>query len=302
MKWLVNGADVTDAIDTDMCVHEMYAEDRPDAITVRIAESSKWEAWAPKVGDTIRRADGAADTGKMHISSIISEDGFYTIRAMSLRSRHLTQKSRSWEGLRFMKAASDAATDAGLELKSYGCNDVIYKHIESEKESSLAFLQRLCKMEGYAFLTYDGQLVVYDEHVMEGNQAQDTVTLQDDNQSFHISLGDDLYGSCEIRAGKYRGKYKAGNGALYSPKGIKASSNGEAARFARGLLRQKNKLRKSGWIKFHEVMGEYAPGTIIRIEGESHKSANGKVFIHRVIHDYEQERTSIFFRYPLEGY
>lgn len=303
MKWLINGTDVTQEMDVDYCVHEQYADRRPDAITVRVAETSKWEKWKLKKGDSIRRKDGAADTGTMYISAIMPEAGFYRLRALSVKPEKRDQREKSWNGYRFSQAARQAAKSWGLKYVNQGCKDQIYKHIEQERESDPAFLKRLSILEGYGFVAYNGSLIVYDEREMESKKASAIVELDDEGEDFEIRDMGQLYGSCKVSAGAYAGTYKTkGTGGVYLPDHIKANSNGEALRFAKGLLRQENKWKKSGYIKFHEVMREYAAGSVLELNSKTHKSMEGKIFVSSVIHDYTEERTAIYFRYPLEEY
>jgi hypothetical protein len=113
-----------------------------------------------------------------------------------------------------------------------------------------------------------------------------------------------LYGACVVESGIYTGEFDANNGVSrkYKPGSIGiVSSNQEATRFAKNLLRHVNKDCYSGFVRTHILPG-YAAASTILLSNDRAPSWNGPVFIDHIRNDYSKGKSKIFFRRPLEGY
>jgi hypothetical protein len=300
-----NGTDIYNDVAVNYCVHEMFAEKQADTLVIRFNDANGvWSKWNPAEGDEIRLKDEAADTGKMFIHFMRPENGLYTIRAMSMPKSGATKKSKSWEGVRFLQLANEIAGNHGLTFQNYGCEDQVYPYLKQERETDFALFSRICTLEGCQMLIYDGKLLAYNEQYIESQPVAGSLSVgENGNFEYHDNRGD-CYGSCEVNSGSYSGKFSAPgstSSTILRPENIQATSNAEAARFAKGLLRNANKYGQTG--KFtKELLRGYAAASLLQLSTEKASAWNGPVFIYKARHDYVGNESTLYFRDLVEGY
>ncbi len=305
MNFFYNGKDIYDDVSVNYCVHEMYAEKQADTLVIRFNDTKGvWSKWQPAAGDTVRFKEDASDTGKMFIYSMKSENGLFTIRAMSMPKTGKTRKSKSWEGVRFLQMGNEFALNHGLDFKAYGCEDQLYKYIQQENESDFALFSRLCMLEGCQMLIFDGTLLAYNEQYLEKQAPAGSLKIDEGGVFQYTDARENMYGSCEIASGSFFGKFvaDASNSAVLRPEiAIKATSNAEAARFAKGLLRNVNKYSRVGQFS-KTLMTGYAAASLATINTAKAGMWDGTVFVYKVRHDFVGNKSTVYFRNILEGY
>ena len=306
MKLYYEGVDITDKVSINRCEHETYAEKRSDHLLLCFNDADGlWNFWKPKRGEKVRLVDGADDTGDMYVTSIQPENGLFTLRAMSMPLSGENVNSRSWEDVRLLQIGQDIANKHGLKFKAYDVTDHKYNYIKQEQQTDFEFFHRRCQLEGCAMLIYDGTLIMYDERQREATDATDTIIIGADGRFSYFDDSAQSFGTVEIVSGSYRGTFtdkNANTSRVLKPKqAIECSSNAEAARFARGLLRAANKNTRTGYFRRVLTRGISA-ASVINIETEKASVWNGKVIITRARHDFLTGETKIWFRKPLEGY
>lgn len=306
MKLYYEGVDITSKISINRCEHETYAEKKSDQLLLRFNDAAGlWNSWKPVRGEKVRLVDGADDTGVMYVTSIQPENGLYTLRAMSMPLSGENVNSRSWEDVRLLQIGQDIASKHGLKFKVYNVTDRMYSYIKQERLTDFEFFHRRCQLEGCAMLIYDETLIVYDESQMEASAAAATIKIGADGCFTYFDDSAQSYGTVEIVSGNFRGTFSdvnANTGRILRPKSaIDCTSNTEAARFARGLLRAANKNARTGHFRRCLTRG-IAAASVINIEAEKASSWNGKIFVTRTRHDFLTGETKVFFRKPLEGY
>lgn len=306
MKLIYNGVDIYPDISLNYCVHEMQAEKQADTLVLRFNDvRGVWSKWQPKAGDTVRLQEGAGDSGKMFVYSTKPENGLFTVRAMSLPPSAATKKSKSWEGVRFLQLANEIAAAHGLTFQNYGCADQVYPYLAQNNETDFSLFCRLCTLEGCQMLIYDGRLLAYNEAYIEGQPATGEINV--DKGGVYTYRDDRAagYGSCEVASGVYSGTFKApgstGGAVLRPASPIAVTSNGEAARFAKGLLRNANKHGQRGQLSRSLMLG-YAAASLLTLKTDKASAWDGTVFLHKVRHDYVGNKSTLYFRGLLEGY
>lgn len=306
MKFYYNGTDIYNDVSVSYCVHEMHAEKQADTLVIRFNDTKGiWSKWNPASGDEVRFTEGAGDTGKMFIHSMKPENGVFTIRAMSMPKSGITKKSKSWEGVRFLQLGKEIAQEHGLTFKSYGCKDQVYPHQRQENESDFAFFSHLCMLEGYQMLIYNGMLLAYDEQYIESQTPLGTLEIGGNGMFAYMDNKATCYGSCEVSSGGYSGRFEAPNATskavLRPDRPIPVTSNAEATRFAKGLLRNANKYAHTGQFSLKLLPG-YAAASLLKLTTEKASAWDGTVFVYKVRHDYMGNKSTLYFREPLEGY
>lgn len=306
MKLLYEGVDIAGKISINQCEHETYAEKRSDQLTLRFIDSQGlWNFWRPVRGEKVQLIDGADDTGVMYITSIRPENGLFTLRAMSMPLSGETVNSRSWENVRLLQIGADIASRHGLTFKTYSVTDRTYSYIKQERETDFEFLHRRCQLEGYAMIIYNGQLIIYDEHTLESQTPADTIKVGKDGFFTYTDDSAQSYGSAEVVSGIYKGTFTdstANTGRVLRPKHpIECTSNTEAIRFARGLLRAANKDARTGSFRRKLTRG-VAAVSVLKLQTDKASVWDGPIFVTRTRHNFLTGESKIFFRKPLEGY
>ena len=305
MNLYYNGVDIYGDVSVNYCVHEMFAEKQADTLVLRFNDTKGvWSKWNPAEGDAIRFKEGASDTGKMFIHSMKPENGLYTIRALSMPVTGKTKKSKSWEGVRFLQIANEIAGAHGLTFENYGCTDQVYPYLSQENETDFALFSRLCTLEGCQMLIYDGKLLAYNEAYIEAQAVAGSLEVDENgNFTYHDNRAT-CYGSCEVNSGSFSGSFKAPGAtgsAVLRPDNIRATSNGEAARFAKGLLRNANKYGHTGQFSKSLLTG-YAAASLLTLKTPKASAWDGPVFVYKVRHDFVGNKSTLYFRDLLEGY
>lgn len=305
IKITYKGVDITDSVSISRCWHDMYAAGKTDTLRLRVNDVDHvWDAWAPAVGDEIRIDYGTISTGVMFLTSATPHNGTYDIEAQSAPESGFVPRSKAWQRVRLLQIGAEIASRNGLSFASYGVSDQLYDYILQSGESDFHFLHRRAQLEGCAFLVYDKRLILYSERHMESQAPAERLEVSSDTDYSYIDRRSELYGECQIEAGVYRGEFSASNGSarVLTPRSdFKVSSNGEAARFARNLLRAANKDSRTGWVRSRILPG-YAAASMLQLQNERAPSWDGVVFIDHLRNDYGKGQSKIFFRKPLEGY
>lgn len=306
MKLYYNGTDIYNDVSVNYCVHEMHAERQSDTLVIRFDDpNGLWSKWNPAAGDEIRLTEGASDTGKMFVHSIKPENGLFTIRAMSMPRSGGTKKSKSWEGVRFLQLGREIAGNHGLTFQSYGCTDQLYPYLKQENETDFALFSRLCALEGCQMLIYDGKLLAYNEQYIESQDPTGTLEVDKSEAFTYQDNRSGCYGSCEISGGSYSGGFTAPdavNASVFRPdRPVLVTSNAEAARFAKGMLRSANKYGRAGQLS-RSLLTDYAAASLLRLKNPKASAWDDIVFVHKVRHDFVGKTTTLYFRGRLEGY
>lgn len=305
MKLIYQGVDIYPEVSINSCIHEMYAEKRSDTLKIRFNDTKGlWDRWNPMQGDVIEVVEGPARTGKMFVTSIRPENGLYTLRAMSMPLSGEVVKNRSWEAVRLLQLGAQIAQEHGLTFKQYGVTDQVYPYLSQNSQTDFEFLQNRCMLEGCAIVIYDGNLIIYDEQHLENQPPTGEIYVGPDGVFEYQDNTARSYGSAEVKSGGFKGRFVAkGNASrIIRPREpLKVTSDAEATRYARALLRMANKDSYTGWIE-ENILLEYAAASVVQINTDRQGLWNGPVFITRIRHDYVTRKSKVFFRRPLEGY
>lgn len=299
------GTDITNRVSINRCYHDMYAAGRSDELHLRVNDTDNlWDKWAPAIGDEIKVDYGSIGTGTMFVASATPMNGVYDIVAQSVPASGFEVQNKAWQKVRLLQLGSEIAARHGLGFTSYGVTDVLYPYAMQNNESDFGFLHRMAQLEGCAFLVYNKRLVMYSEPYMEAQAPAEMLEVTIDGDYRYNDRRERLYGSCIIECGLYSGKYSASNGAsrvLRPTIGSAVSSNAEAARFAKNLLRAYNKDCCEGFVRSRILPG-YAAASTLELKNARASSWDGAVFLHHVRNDYGAGQSKLFFRRPLEGY
>lgn len=302
IKLTYQGEDITKYVSINKCVHDMYAEERADSLYLWVNDlSGVWSQRQPQKGETIAATYGAIGTGKMYIYECKPYNGRYLIKAIALPPTYAEKHNKAWQKVRLLQIGQEVASRHGLEFVSYGVSDYTYDYILQNNQDDFSFLSWRATLEGNAVIVCDGKVIMYSQVVMENFDSSEVLSLSAQADYEYRDRSADMYGSCVVERGAYTGTYNANNGqfAVFRPTDpIYLTSNSEAERFAKNLLRNENKRCMSGYVR-GQVMTGYAPGSCARIENASSSTWDGFIFLTHVRNDYGDCSSKIFFRKPL---
>lgn len=299
LKVFYDGVEITEDISINSCVHDMYACSTADTLTLKFNDINKvWDNWKPKNEETISIVCGVAKSGAMYIDSVVPENGLMTLRASSIPPTAKDVKNKSWENVRLLQLAKEIANRHGLGFKSYGVKDQLYSYVRQDNMADFEFLQQRCELEGLAFVVYDKKLVLYSEEYLEKQEPVTTITVDTDKNFTYTDNAQKGYGKITIKNGDMTGTYKSSNGLSKVKELIIStymSSQSEANRFAKGILRQENKNLATGVFK-DAIMREFSAGSVMGLKTTGANSWNGNVFVHHIRHDFVKSTSKVFFR------
>ncbi len=245
IKIAYKGVDITESVSINRCYHDMYAAGQSDTIHLRVNDvDNLWDKWAPAVGDELRVDYGTISTGTMFLVSATPRNGTYDLQAWSAPASGYEAQDKAWQQVRLSQIVAEIAARHGLSFALYGVEDRLYTYLLQSSVSDFVFLNRVCSLDGCAFLVYDKKLVVYSEPFMEAQAPSEVLTVTVDGDYEYTDRRAELYGSCIVTGGNYSGKFDAGNGARrilrpVTPQNI--ASDDDAGRYAKSLLRAANK-------------------------------------------------------------
>lgn len=309
MQILYNGTDITASVQPTNLVLTDYAGGKPDHLQMTFADSEGlWSKWRPRKNDTLQVKEGGYDSGLMYVDTLGQSAGSFLLGALSLPPSSKTARTQGWENVRLLEIAVQLAARHSLELRTYDIVNHLYERIDQQEETDFAFLIERCRLEGYALKVHNRLLVIYDEADRERKlpDPQRGVIRQGDmNGDFtFLDKSTDCYGKCIVRSrtssGVLTGQALASD--ITGPTmvcSLPVTSQAEADRYARGILRSCNKQMITGTFGINLNL-EYAAGMTVRVMDTG--MFDGVFFIDRLAHDLLHNRTKLFLRKPLEGY
>ncbi|PNT91293.1 phage late control D family protein [Clostridium thermosuccinogenes] len=303
MQLIYNGKDITAAVDVNKADIIDTAGGRADSLELCMSDTEGiWSSWKPQKNDTVKVIQDGFSSGLMYVDELEQQRGFYIIRALSIPQESKTHRTKSWEEVRFLEFAGEIAARYGFTLQTYGVENYLYSRLDQNDQADFEFLAFRCMLEGYALKITDKKVVIYDERYMESQEAVKTVYLLDFDGNFKFkNKSNGIYGACRVVYGSIKSEYKASG--IYGPvldiPNIALSSQAEADRYAKNILRYHNKYEQTGKCTIQLDTG-LAAGNSIQITGVG--MADGKQFCEQVIHKLVEGKTVLNLRRPLEGY
>lgn len=304
MNLIYEGTDIT----KDVEIHRAELIDtsggKSDSIEVCFSDvSGHWSKWKPQKNDKIIISENGLSSGVMYIDEIEQQRGMFIIRALSLPQACKTQNTRSWESIRFLELAADIALKHGFKIESYGIENYLYTRVDQFEQADFEFLLYRCILEGYMLKISDSKVTIYNESYLENQSTNKFISIEEfDGRYKFKTKSTDIFNSCEVTYDAIKGVYnpnKPPYGPILKYHDIYVHSNEEANRFAKNLLRNKNKFENTGSFNIKLDTG-IASGINIKLSGIG--LSDGKYFCHETKHNFINNKTSLNVRIVLEGY
>ena len=303
LQLIYEGKDITDAVE----IHKADITDNAGGIADSLEiwfddPEGFWGQWKPKKNDKVQVKENGFDSGLMYIDELEQCRGLFVVRALAIPQDAKTENTKAWENVRFLEIASELARKYGFQLETYDIQNPLYERVDQFEQADFAFLAWRCLLEGYMLKITSQKVVIYDERYMEAQAPVKTIYIDDfDGDYKFLQKSAWIYGGCRIFFGDIKYEYKPSGafGPVLKFADIFVSSQAEAERFAKNILRSKNKYENTGYCTIELAPG-IAAGNVIQIQGVG--MADGKYFCEQVTHKLANKKTFLKLRKPLEGY
>lgn len=305
MEIIYNGVDIYNQVSVNQCIYDSYAEKQPDTLRIVFSDAADlWDGWSPESNDTIEVNLGDVRTGKMHIISVQPENGIMTLRASSDPAKHNDKSNKSWEKVHFKQLCNEIAKRHDLTCEFYGVKDQLYEYVNQQNKEDFVFLEDRCVLEGCTFTVFDGKLCVYSEEYLEAQGTNNELKITNENKFDYKDDSRSSYKNCVIKNGSLSGSHSVSDntGKTFEKTiDVDMSSQAEADRYAKNMLRYQNKQKAKGTCESSKLM-PYEAGSVVNLSTTGVASWDVPVFMTHVRHDLVKCTTKMEFRKMLEGY
>lgn len=305
MKLLVNGTDILDDVYLLECVYEDYATNKSSRLYLKFDDSDcLWQKWQMSKNDEIIIKDGQCDTGVMYAHRVQFSRGLCEIFAKSIPYYAPMKQQATFEDVKLSKFAQKAAAEMDFTIDMSNAADRLYKTVNLDNISFFQQFKQLCFLEGIGIIFYNKKIILFNENTLENNAASGDFEVEIDDEFSISDNTDKIYGICKLQNGYLEGKFTANNGStetLIYDGSTPATSVGEANRFAKGILRNANKTALCGTVST-DLKTDYAAGSVLNLINAKAENYNGKIYIYKIRHDFVDDKSKLFFRYPIEDY
>lgn len=287
MRIIWQDTDITGYVIVRRAIARDTCGERCDGLDIEFENAESWYRWGPKEDDEIRISQDGWDSGILYLNTIAPGDGKYRVIATALPCAARKKEWRSYEEKSIETILRQCGAVTGMEYRIYGIDaGAIIPYIQQENESAAAFLHRLGKLEGAKLKCVNGRYTL-----IGLDWAQDRKAIQT------LSIGAEQRGIDYRRSGvKDRGltlvtPYATGSATDESVDKshtratvteYPATDNIQAARWARNLLKEKNRKCESVTIQssFHPAWS-----AMTRIDITGNTDAAGEWLIEEAEHD-----------------
>lgn len=267
MKLLYEGVDITDQVELSSGSYKESASGRHSSLQLVFSDSKHlWSKWKPKQNQSLQVISEEVDTGTMYLDRIASNNGSVTLKALPLKTACKTPKTAIYENISLILLGDQIANSLGLKFQAYEVENHIYKRLEQLNQTDLAFFYELAKLESMGLRVFNDKLILYSEPTFEKKNplryfdADDGLVIDYRNQSetagFKICHRDM---TAEFVLSGLQG-------SVLTREDVCFSDVVEGTRFAKGLLREKNKACSQVSVK-PAKLGCLPAGSVANLEG-----------------------------------
>lgn len=287
-------------------LYTQYVSSHADVLEINFNDVGKnWDKWdnGKIAGTEISVECAGVKSGKMFIHSCSPKNGVFELRALSVPLEYNNTATKSWEKVTLEDLAKEIAEKHGLTCKTFSTKGIKRKYVAQNNTGDFSFLGERCKLEGAAFVVYNGDLNLYDEKTLEA--GSNTLEIDIDDKRFTeavpVQSKDKALSEYTVKNGRFSGSAKDDNGGQVITKVIDEAldSDSEAKDIAAALLRNRNKGLQCIEITTDLQKGVSA-GSVLKLKSESRPSWNGVVFVYKVRHNFMGNKSKIWARKPLD--
>lgn len=309
MKLYYQGTDITKDVHVKKAHVLDYSGGKCDRVDILFDDTNHiWARWDPQLGDVLRIAEEEYRTGDLYVDEIQQEKGMFRLGAVSVPPALRNSGDRTWQHIRFSALIAEFAARASMPYRIYGLpEDPLYPGIRQEGQQDITWLANQCALESCMLKVTAGTLVVCYEPWLEARGEVSSLTLLEGSKYRLQRQSARVYAGCRVQAA-YDGAYGipgaqgpwlvARAGELGLPE---IHSQGEAERYAKGILRAHNRWAFQGECRELPLQPHLAAGSLVALEAAG-IAFPGKWVVDEAVHRLVIRKTMLKLRKPLEGY
>ncbi|WP_243156124.1 hypothetical protein [Clostridium sp. C2-6-12] len=277
---------------------------KADSLAITFADiKNECRKWEFKKNHIVEVIEEPFSTGKMYVDEFGCGGGIYTIKALSIKKKAKTKRTRTWENVKFSTLINDLAKEIDLQIETYGAvKDFEYSRVDQIEKNNIEFLNERCQLEGYNLKICDGKAIIVSEEFL--NTQKEALTLNPTEflgkYSFN-STSKNIYGGCELSYSSskiIKSKFIRDNyGEVLKINNLLVNDSYEGERFAKNILNSYNKYETIGNFYLNKNTN-IAAGVKVKIERLDY--FNGDYIIDRVYQELVQGKTKVKVRKVLE--
>jgi hypothetical protein len=305
MKLVFNDTDISGSVQFAGCIYTDCVSSRADNVEIRFADPNElWRIWVPKKGDLFEVSSGTLRSGKMYVTDCHALDHSFVLRGAATPPASLAAASESWENIRFSELVARLASQIGMSADCAGVPDTIFARVDRSAMTVPGLLSSLCLLNSFGLKAFDGKFIFINEKVHEqsspvasfgSGQYSSPAFMTSDAGLMRESVVKHLGDDGKTILGRWEDVAISGGTIVQT---IAVASQGEAQRYAKGLLRWANRNETTGSVTVDEATG-LAAGNVVGINGFGGFSAN--YYIDRAVHDLVGRKVCLNLRQPIRG-
>lgn len=290
MKIIWQGTDITGYVMIRKAVARDTCGGRCDGLDIEFENAETWYRWGPAEDDEIRVTRDGWDSGILYLNTIAPGEGKYRVLATALPCRARKKEWRSFEGLSIGEILEQCAARTGMETALFGVDgERTIPYILQENESAASFLTRLAVLEGAKMKCVNGKYTFIGLEWAQDRKPDAAIRLRPDQQGFDYRRQGTAFSGADVTTPYAKGSAADTAVSAANPRlalcDLPAMDNIQAARWARNILREKNRKCESLTLDATFTPNWTAMGRI-NIAGET--DARGQWIIEEVEHDLKE--------------
>ena len=293
MNIIWQGTDITGYVMVRKAVAKDTCGGRCDGLDIEFENADAWYRWGPKEDDEIRVTQDGWDSGILYLNTIAPGDGKYRVIATSLPCKARQRQWDSFENGSIEEILRRCAAQTGMDFQTFGMDNTIrIPYIQRENEGCAAFLHRLSVLEGAKFKCVNGKYTMIGLDWAQDRNPLSTIRIaaDQDGADYRRSGAKDYSLNLVTPYAKGTAKDTDVSDVMATAEVTEypALDDIQAARWARNLLREKNRKCESLTIQatFHPAWTAMA-----RVDINGGTDADGEWLTEEVEHDLKDGRS-----------
>ena len=282
--------DITEYVMVRKAVARDTCGGRCEGLDIEFENAESWYRWGPAEDDEIRVKQDGWDSGTLYLNTIAPGNGKYRVLATALPCKAREKRWDSFENKTIEEILRRCAARTGMDFRIYGIDsECRIPYIQQENECCAAFLNRLATLEGARMKCINGRYALIGLDWAQERPPAGIVTLRadQDGTDYRRNGAKDrgMIITTPYATGKAIDEEVDVRHATAEITEYPALNNIQAARWARNLLKEKNRKCESLTIR-----STFNPAwtAMSRIDITGGTDADGQWLIEDVEHDLKE--------------
>jgi len=287
------GKDITRYVNILSCVHRDYSSGRADSVELVLDDAAAWYRWGPKEDDEVRVVSDGDDTGTMFLDTVIPDGDRFRIIATALRRDAARKCWKSYENTTIDALFGACAAECRMKAALWGVDGALaYRYILRQNEGAAAFLNRVGCMEGALVKAYGGAIRAVGLEAAQAMKPAAALKITTEQSGIRYErrmkskLGVLTVKTPGAEVSARDGTAEEGNSEIVTR--VPAGGPAEAGRWARGLLRMRN--RQAEEISMETELNT-AMTAMVRVDVTGETDMAGRWIVDSAEHDLIDKRT-----------